>query len=137
MRYSNCVFKSTDFIILAVMERECLECGSQFQGRSDKKFCDDYCRNTYHNKKHQEQSPAVKAINKILFKNYKILQDINPEQKVNAPRSKLLDKGFNFNYFTNTYTTKAGKVYYFCYDKGYLPLENEWVALVTNNDWDE
>lgn len=119
------------------MERECLECGNEFQGRSDKKFCDDYCRNSYHNKKNKGLGPAVKEISKILLKNYKILQDLNPEQKVNVPRAKLSERGYNFNYFTSIYTTKAGKVYYFCFDKGFLPLDHDWVVLVTNNDWDK
>ena len=32
------------------MKKNCLECGEAFNGRIDKKFCSDYCRNTYNNK---------------------------------------------------------------------------------------
>ena len=36
-----------------------------------------------------------------------------------------------FNYFTNIYTTKAGTVYYFVYDQGYLPIDGgDYYALV-------
>ena len=43
-------------------------------------------------------------------------------------------KSFNFQYFTSTYTTQAGKTYYFIYNQGYLPLENEeFYALVKRN----
>jgi hypothetical protein len=45
-------------------------------------------------------------------------------------KTKLLEKGFLFKYFTHTYTNKKGTVYFFCYDLGYLPLENDWYLLV-------
>jgi hypothetical protein len=45
-------------------------------------------------------------------------------------RSKLIEKGFDFNYFTSIYTTKTGNVYYFVYDQGYLPLDGDYYALV-------
>jgi len=41
--------------------------------------------------------------------------------------------GFSFEYFTNTYTTKADKTYFFCYEYGYLDLGNDYFALVYNN----
>ena len=50
-------------------------------------------------------------------------------------KSKLLDLGFNFNYFTNVYKTKTGKVYYFCYEQGYLPLEDNQFALVIREEY--
>ena len=50
-------------------------------------------------------------------------------------KEKLLFHGFNFNYFTNTYTTKQDKVYYFVYELGYLTLENDQYALVVKNDY--
>ena len=33
-----------------LMEKKCLECESPLVGRVDKKFCSDYCRNSYNNK---------------------------------------------------------------------------------------
>jgi len=42
----------------------------------------------------------------------------------------MMAKGFSFEYFTSIYTTKAGTVYYFVYDQGYLPLEGDFYALV-------
>ncbi len=116
------------------MKRECIECGNEFIGRADKKFCDDFCRNAYHNKNNRGDSAFVRNVNKILLRNRKILESFNPEDKAKVHRNKLVNNGFNFNYFTSTYTTKAGTTYYFCYEKGYLPLENEWFALVTNNE---
>ena len=45
---------------------------------------------------------------------------------------KLKDLGFNFNYYTNISTTKTNNQYVFCYEYGYLLLENEWVLIVKN-----
>jgi predicted nucleic acid-binding Zn ribbon protein len=116
------------------MQRKCLHCSSDLLGRVDKKFCDDQCRNAYHNEHKRNDSAYIKRVNKILIKNRGILMQLNPTDKSKVNRSKLNALGFDFNYYTNTYTTKAGAVYYFCYEKGYLPLENEWYALVTNLD---
>ncbi|MGK0323070.1 MAG: hypothetical protein ACJAR4_001102, partial [Psychroserpens sp.] len=51
-------------------------------------------------------------------------------QKKKISKARLVEKGFDFNYFTSIYTTKAGTIYYFVYDQGYLPLEHEYYALV-------
>jgi hypothetical protein len=77
----------------------------------------------------------VRNINNILRKNRRILSELNPGGKKVVSKEQLASKGFNFNYFTNTYTTKAGKVYYFCYDQGYLPVENNQYALVVRDEY--
>ena len=69
-------------------------------------------------------------INNRLRKNWRILESLNPNQKTKTTRDKLISKGFDFNYFTSIYTTKSGTIYYFIYDQGYLPLENQYYALV-------
>ncbi len=60
----------------------------------------------------------------------RILEALNPNQKTKSTRDKLIAKGFDFNYFTSIYTTKTGTIYYFVYDQGYLPLENNYYAIV-------
>ena len=55
---------------------------------------------------------------------------MNPAGKTKVSREKLLQIGFEFNYFTNTYKTKEGSFYYYCYDQGYLPIEKERYLLV-------
>jgi len=47
----------------------------------------------------------------------------------------MLEQGFNFRYYTNTYITKTGKIYHFCYDQGYIELENDYIALVVRQDY--
>ena len=69
-------------------------------------------------------------MNYRLRKNRRILEELNPNGKARTTKSTLLKKGFDFNYVTSFYKTKAGKVYYFVYEQGYLELENDELALV-------
>jgi hypothetical protein len=111
-------------------KRTCSECGESFHGRADKKFCSDMCRNAFNNKLNSVSSAFVKSINVILRKNRKIIEELLPEETVKVSQQKLIDKGFNFNYHTTITTTKTGKSYVFCYEYGYLPIENNYYLLV-------
>ena len=111
-------------------KRTCSECGELFHGRADKKFCSDMCRNAYNNKLNSVSTAFVKNVNVILRKNRKIIEDLLPEETAKVSQQKLIDKGFNFNYHTNITTTKTGKNYIFCYEYGYLPIENNYFLLV-------
>lgn len=115
------------------MENNCPECGGKIVGRADKKFCSDACRNSHNNKFNKDSKNLMRNVNNKLRKNYRILEALNPEEKSKTSRDKLLSRGFDFNYFTSIYTTKVGTVYYFIYDQGYLPLENDFYALVKKN----
>jgi hypothetical protein len=112
------------------MKKECIECGENFQGRVDKKSCSDYCRNSHNNKINKDGTNLIRNVNNRLRKNWRILEQLNPEDKCKVTKSKLDNAGFDFNHFTSIYTTKAGTVYYFCYDQGYLALEGDYYALV-------
>ncbi len=112
------------------MLKSCLECGEKIVGREDKKFCSDGCRNAYNNKINKDSTNFMRNINNKLRKNYRILSELNVEGKSKTTRTKLLSKGFDFEFFTNILNTKSGNTYYFLYDQGYLPLENDIFMLV-------
>lgn len=116
--------------------RHCLNCEKVLRGRTDKKYCDDYCRNNYNNQLKSTKTNLVRNINNALGKNRRILENLfsDGEAMAKTTRDKLLQKGFQFKYFTHTYTNKKGNVYYFCYDLGYLPLENDWYLLVKRKE---
>jgi hypothetical protein len=116
--------------------KNCLECGKSLKGRVDKKFCDDYCRNSYNNKLKLADSGVVRLINNVLAKNRRILQSLLPEDKETnkTTRDNLLLKGFSFKYLTHIYTTKTGKAYYYCYEYGYLPIDNDWYLIVRKKE---
>ncbi len=115
------------------MKKNCLECGNKLNGREDKKFCNDGCRNSYNNKLNKDSTNLMRNINYMLRKNYRILSDFNTEGKTKIQRKKLLDAGFDFNLMTSIYTTKTNNTYYFVYDQGYMLLEDDWLILVRRN----
>jgi len=116
-------------------KNECLECGKPLIGRSDKRFCDDSCRNANYNKSNRSTSNYMRKVNRILSKNRLILEGLNPNETTKVSRKKLTTEGFNFDFYTNIYQTKNGKTYFFCYDHGYLDLGNDWFALVVKKEY--
>ncbi len=111
-------------------KRICPECGESFNGRMDKKFCSDLCRNAYNNKQNSNTTNYIRNINNILRKNRRILEENLQGDKTTLPKQKLIDKGFNFKYYTNITLTKNNHSYMFCYEFGYLLLDNDLILIV-------
>ena len=122
------------------MKRICPVCHSEFDGRADKKFCCDQCRNTYNNQLKQEDNNLTYKINRLLKKNRQILADVylkidKPDKERHSVlREKLVKEGLNFDYMTNIYRTKTDKVYYYCYDYGYY-VDNDFVVIVRKKEY--
>lgn len=116
--------------------RVCLSCGKALKGRSDKKFCDDYCRNNYNNQLKASDTNLMRNINNTLRKNRRILESFlkDKEETIKMKKERFSQAGFEFKYFTHIYRNKKGTLYYFCYDYGYLPLDNDWILVVKRND---
>jgi predicted nucleic acid-binding Zn ribbon protein len=116
--------------------KKCIQCNKPIKGRSDKKFCDDYCRAAHNNDLKSAANNYVRNVNNALSKNRRILESLLPDdekmKKVN--REKLLQQGFQFKYMTHTYSNQKGNIYYFCYEYGYLPLENDWFLVVKRDE---
>lgn len=114
--------------------KNCLECGEKIIGREDKKFCSDGCRNAYNNKMNKDSNNIMRNVNNKLRKNYRILTELNTDGKSKTTKAKLLNKGFDFDFFTNILKTKTGNTYYFLYDQGYMLLENDFYILVRKDN---
>ena len=112
------------------MNKTCLECNDKIVGREDKKFCSDGCRNAYNNKMNKDSNNYMRSINNKLRKNYRVLSELNTEGKSKTTKSKLLSKGFDFEFLTNILNTKSGNIYHFVYDQGYMLLDNDFYMLV-------
>ena len=112
------------------MDMECKFCGKEVKGRADKQYCDNQCRSAYHNSNKNEKEEFIKRINKKLRKNRMLLKFASPVGKTTVRHSFLTNKGFDFRYFTNIYTTKNGSVYRFCYDYGWLEVEDDKLLIV-------
>lgn len=118
--------------------QKCRACNLRIKGRSDKKFCNDQCRTAFHNQQRRQTLQYTRTINAILRKNRSVLATLTSRQKVDNHVSKyqLERMGFNFTYHTHTYLSSTGKLYYFCYEHGYLPLENGYFALISKSSPD-
>lgn len=120
-------------IMPEVLEKKtCLSCSRPIRGRADKKFCDDQCRNSYNNQLKAGTDNYMRSVSNILRKNRRILRDLLPDTKemVRASKARLIQVGFHFRYTTHSYTNKKGQTYFFCFDYGYLLLDNEWYLVV-------
>jgi len=116
-------------------QRFCLNCGYELKGRSDQKYCSDGCRNSHHNQMNSNETNFIRNINYILRRNRRILEKLCPGDKAKSTKGNLNVEGYNFNYHTNTFHTKKGQSYYFCYDYGYLELEDDELIIVKRKDY--
>lgn len=116
---------------LHVSPRFCVACEKPVKGRTDKKFCNETCRNNFNNRLNAASNNLVRNINHALAKNRRILENfiLREKQVITVSSHQLLIKGFQFKYFTHQYTNKKGNTYYFCYDYGYLLLENKYLLV--------
>lgn len=110
--------------------KTCLKCGDSFRGRSDKKFCSDSCRSGHFYDAHSKNNEIIRNINSYLKKNYEILNALNTGTQSVISKQKLIIKGFNFKYYTQTKHNRNGLTYYFLYDQGYACLPNGAFTLI-------
>jgi hypothetical protein len=114
----------------------CEYCQVPIQGRSDKRFCDDTCRTAFNNLARTDNN-YMRNVNNYLRKNRRIMSELlaeAPDGKRKVSGKKMADKGYNFSYHTNIYTTQKGDSYIFCYEYGYLKLENDIYMIVKRNE---
>lgn len=112
--------------------RRCLECNEPIVGRSDKKFCNPYCKAAYQYKKTKEnETNLYHTIDKRLKANRRILKKFNKAGKATVREEILLAEGFDPRYFTHYYKTKGGNLYLFCYEYGFMRnRENNYLKYV-------
>lgn len=114
-------------------EKLCLNCGESIKGRADKKFCDDHCRSNYnYNRSGRDHLNFVRNVNRILRKNRAILKDLNRDGRTIVRRKSLNKMGFNFSYHTSILETARYSRYYFCYEIGYVMLNDYEILLISN-----
>lgn len=109
---------------------ECLYCHKKLSGRVDKKYCDHYCKSSYHaQKRKQENDSLFTQIDKQLKTNRKILRHFNKEGKTIIEKQKLLDLNFNPDYYTHTTKSNDKTLYYRCYEYGYYEKKQKKLEL--------
>ena len=116
------------------LKRYCKECNEVLHGRRDKQFCTDYCRASFYNRNHAEATNLMRRINYLISRNRRILAGFHSKGQTKVAREELLESGMNFNYYTNTQTTKAGKLNFFCYDHGYQEMDSQYIRILTGKE---
>lgn len=117
--------------------RCCENCGANIAGRSDKKFCNDYCRNTYNNKIPNDVTEQIRPVVAILSANRKILKEALAKSE-----GELIDKqvliylGFNPRYCTE-HKELNGEQYYFSFEFGFREEKDGKVNLLTKEAFEQ
>lgn len=107
-----------------------MECGQNLKGRSDKKFCDDYCRSSYNYRSLKAEHKELNRIHKILKRNRKILKLFWEAEQRKVERKLLELNGFCFKHLTKMELQSNGKVRYCIYDYAYELEEEGQVKLL-------
>lgn len=109
----------------------CIQCGSTFQGRSNKKFCSLTCKNTHHNDAYREQNKVLTQLDKILHKNRAVLLDMYNVYRSSPIKLETLQaRGFHPNYHTHFFNSPVGDKYTMIYDVGYKVHYDNQVQIV-------
>ena len=106
-------------------QRLCLECDEQLHGRTDKKFCSDYCRNTFNNRENSVFNKNIRYVNRILRTNRQILIEFRSNGRQKISERRLLQHGFRMNYSTGHKLKANGQIQLFVYDQVLERLEND------------
>lgn len=110
--------------------RCCTYCGKELTGRSDKKFCDDGCRNNYRYQWNKYNNEIVIKVNKSLLHNRNVLKSMIKSGKKMVKKQCLVDNDFNFNLMTGLHTTNKRQEYRVIYDYAYRCVDDEYVMVL-------
>jgi len=110
--------------------KNCPECGGPLVGRIDKKFCSDFCRNSFNNDRQTDTNKKLTTTNSILKRNRQILEKFISQRVRQVSREKLLQEGFNFHYFTSFEFDAVKHFSFYCYEYGYYALEGNYYKFL-------
>lgn len=112
----------------------CLNCQKPLKGRSDKKYCNESCRNEYFNKQKEIERKEIRKVDIALRKNRRILKELFDDNESEYVREKELEeRGFKFRYHTHHHTTtstKEKREYLFCYDYAYCEVKEGLYKII-------
>lgn len=108
------------------IQKNCLACQKELDGRRDKKFCDPFCKSAFHYQNNLENIQSFYArVDKQLKTNRRILKKYNKAGKATVRATTLKEEGFNPTFFTHFWKNSKGDIYLFAYEYGFLSkMEN-------------
>lgn len=113
-------------------EKLCSYCSKILRGRTDKKFCNDQCRNTFNNQRNASWNNIMRNINYILSKNRRILHSLfllNEDEPSVYTLNQLLLMGFQKEYFTHEVVIK-GKLCKAVYDYTIIEKKEKMFTII-------
>jgi hypothetical protein len=110
-------------------DKHCENCGRSFHtGRTDRRFCNDTCRNAFNRKKLQLEklvaNESIPEIFRIIKRNYEILKGFGELERGTQLwiQEKLADTGINPKFFTSI-QQEGDTIWYFCFERGWKELD--------------
>jgi hypothetical protein len=117
----------------------CPECEESFEAkRSNQLFCTIQCKTDYNNRKtmakyheRNEEDVATRKINKILYRNWEILQNYIGQE---VDLKQIEAQGFQNRYITY-FQKKDNKMIFTCYDTHYTFLDEDRLKVSANKKY--
>lgn len=110
------------------MKNTCAHCQKELHGRSDQKFCNDNCRNTFNRHKRAAdkiiEHKNMPEILRIIKRNYELLKSTNrhpmeENEGVFMPIGEFNNLGIDTRFYTSRVTDKDGEIWYCLFERGY------------------
>lgn len=113
------------------MKKQCVQCGTNFVGRSDKRFCSLACKNTFNIALKKTTRDVVKETDSYLHRNREILAMLmGNDTKITIDKLILTRARFKWDYMTGIYLNKEHKMYRMVYDFAWMDFSDQRVLLV-------
>jgi len=113
------------------IQRVCLECKTEYTGRKNQKFCSRMCKTAFNNRISRTRTVQISEINKILYKNWSILQSLYDRfgDDADIDRSLFDYAGYSFKYHTHISSLDEKKIRY-CYNFGIQKVKGKSLRIV-------
>lgn len=101
------------------VQANCLECGTELYGRSDKKFCSEHCKNSYNNRRRSQGTEEFRRTIRVLENNHRILEGLILSGTRSIALESMDELGFDIKHMTGHRKTATGHNEYDCFDIRY------------------
>lgn len=115
----------------------CICCGETIKGRKDKIYCSPKCRSAAQYETRMLHEQFYLQVDRQLKTNRKILKRYNKSGYSTLRKEKLIEEGFNPKYFTHYWKNSKGQVYLFCYDFGFLEIDQNGKKKLLLVEWQD
>ena len=122
-------YNSNQNITMKRNQTYCLQCGLPLVGRADKKYCDDGCRNSYHNARMMDANRICRPYHRSLKQNYSLLFDHLQSGQNVIHKDELMLHGFDPKMSTTFQLMEDGTLCYGVYDLEYFELKDRYIQI--------